>query len=311
MPNWNQVLGELQDFHRHGLNAHDILRRKYLAALFQRTNRNVIAYYTAFLSKPPHIDHSIVDEDKNGFMAAIHGLNRNLGLDLILHTPGGGMAATESLVDYLRRMFGTDIRAIVPQIAMSAGTMIACSCKSIVMGKQSNLGPIDPQFGAVPAAGVLEEFRRAHQEIKDDPSKLAVWRPILEKYTPTFLHRCEHAVARAQTFVQAKLDDNMLCDIKQKRARVAKAKSIVDKLSDFESNRGHDRHIQIDECIAIGLKVEKLEDDPQLQDAVLTVHHCYMHTMQNTPANKLIENHAGAAMVKRQQMVQQIIATPS
>ena len=45
------------------------------------------------------------------------------GLDLILHTPGGDMAATESLVDYLRAMFGTDICAFVPQLAMSAGTI--------------------------------------------------------------------------------------------------------------------------------------------------------------------------------------------
>jgi ClpP class serine protease len=39
------------------------------------------------------------------------------------------MAATESIVDYLRKMFGTNIRAIILQIAMSSGTMIACSCK--------------------------------------------------------------------------------------------------------------------------------------------------------------------------------------
>jgi hypothetical protein len=36
------------------------------------------------------------------------------------------------------------------------------------MGKPSNLGPIDPQIGAIPAHGVLEEFRRAVEEIKAD-----------------------------------------------------------------------------------------------------------------------------------------------
>ena len=39
-------------------------------------------------------------------------------------------------MDYLRAMWSTDIRAVIPQLAMSAGTMIACSCKEIVMGKQ-------------------------------------------------------------------------------------------------------------------------------------------------------------------------------
>ena len=69
------------------------------------------------------------DNDKNGFMATIHQLDRSCGLDLLLHTPGGEAAAAESLVHYLRQMFGNDIPAIIPQLAMSAGTMIALSCK--------------------------------------------------------------------------------------------------------------------------------------------------------------------------------------
>ena len=78
-------------------------------------------------------------------MLCIHKLDRSKGLDLILHTPGGSGAATESLVNYLHQMFGNDIRAFVPQLAMSAGTILACSCKEIYMGKHSNLGLVDPQ----------------------------------------------------------------------------------------------------------------------------------------------------------------------
>ena len=54
-----------------------------------------------------------------------------------------------------------DIRVIVPHMAMSAGTMIACSSREIIMGKESSLGPIDPQYHNVPAQGVLKEFERA------------------------------------------------------------------------------------------------------------------------------------------------------
>jgi hypothetical protein len=39
----------------------------------------------------------------------IHQLDRFQGLDIILHTPGGDSAATESLVDYLRRVFPSDL----------------------------------------------------------------------------------------------------------------------------------------------------------------------------------------------------------
>lgn len=157
MPSWNEVLTELQSCNR--VDALDYVRRKYLDQLHKNTGRNIIAYYSGWLQKPRIGNADICDDDKNGLMATIHKLDRSKGLDLILHTPGGDIAATESLVDYLRKMFGKDIRAIIPQIAMSAGTMIACSCREIIMGKQSNLGPIDPQFNGIPAHGVLEEFK--------------------------------------------------------------------------------------------------------------------------------------------------------
>ena len=169
MPNWNQVLSEIEESKKSGHFSIDIIRRKYLRELFNKTGRNVIAYYSGWLQKPDVRGVLINDDDKNALMAAIHGLERKSGLDLILHTPGGEVAATESLVDYLRTMFGANIRVIVPQIAMSAGTMIACACKEIVMGKPSNLGPIDPQFNGIPAHGVIEEFKRAKEEIKADP----------------------------------------------------------------------------------------------------------------------------------------------
>ena len=71
---------------------------------------------------------SINDNDKNGLMATVNGLGTSDGLDLILHTPGGDVGATESLIHYLRQKFGTNIRAIIPQLAMSGGTMMACAC---------------------------------------------------------------------------------------------------------------------------------------------------------------------------------------
>ena len=47
----------------------------------------------------------------------INKLDKNLGLDLILHTPGGDIASTESLVNYSRKMFGINIIAVVHSVA--------------------------------------------------------------------------------------------------------------------------------------------------------------------------------------------------
>jgi ClpP class serine protease len=145
-----------------------------LLRLNEHTKRNIIAYYSGWLSKPQIIGLEINDEDKNGFMMAVHKLDCKAGLDLILHTPGGDIASTQTIVNYLREMFENNIRAVVPQIAMSAGTIIACSCKQILMGKQSNLGPIDPHVRGVPAYGVIREFKQAVKEVKKDPASMAI-----------------------------------------------------------------------------------------------------------------------------------------
>lgn len=97
------------------------LVKKYVQKYGERTNRNVIGYYSGWLSSSQNLAFGIDDLVKNGFMAMCANLNFDKGLDLILHTPGGSIGATESIIDYLRDVFDGDVRAIVPQIAMSGG----------------------------------------------------------------------------------------------------------------------------------------------------------------------------------------------
>lgn len=313
MPNWNDILKEIVDYQKKNAKdpnlarqAVDVVRRKYLAQLNQHTTRNVIAYYSGFLSKPEVSGLGINDEDKNGFMMAIHKMDRSKGLDLILHSPGGNIAATQSIVNYLHKMFDNNIRAIIPQIAMSAGTMIACSCNSILMSKHSNIGPIDPQLREVPCYGVIQEFRRAYREIKKDTTKTLLWQPIIGQYRPTFLSQCENAIKGSNAFVREQLAEVMF---NGESDAVQKARKIVKRLTDYRGNKTHERHIHYEECVDMELNVKCIEDDDTLQDLVLSVHHCYMHSLMNTGAYKMIENHFGTAFVKqiRPQIVQQRI----
>lgn len=78
-----------------------------------------------------------------------------------------------------------------------------------------------------------------------------------------------------------------------------KAATVVEKLSDYGQNRTHERHIHFDECVEFGLNVRLIEEEQPLQDLVLTVQHCFMHSLQNTGSIKMIENHLGAAFVKQ------------
>ncbi len=290
MPNWAEVLKEIQTSEG-GL---DRVRRKYLQKLHKKTGRNIITYYSGWLQKPNHAGCSISDLDKNGLMNAVHGLKRDRGLDLFLHTPGGDFAATESMVHYLLQMFGSDIRCFIPQLAMSGGTMMACACKEIFMGKESNIGPIDPQFGGIPAHGVIAEFQEAIEAIKRDPASIPIWQVIIGKYHPTFVGECRNAIELASGIVRKWLETGMF---EGDATAARKAATIVAKLNNHADTKMHARHIHAEEAKSFGLRISMLEEDNQLQDLVLTIHHAYMHTFASAPAVKIVENHLGHAVI--------------
>lgn len=298
MPSWGEVLDELHSAE----NPLDIMRRKYLKVMNKYTGRNIIAYYSAFIQKPGIEGTGIDDNDKNAFMQAVCGLDRTKGLDLILHTPGGGIAATESIVFYLKKLFGNDIRTFVPQMAMSAGTMIALSTKEIIMGKQSNLGPIDPQFGGMSCAGIIEEFEQAIEDVTNNPQAANVWGPIIGKYHPTFIGDCKKAIDWADSIVKNWLTENMFSEYPNSKN---KANKVLRTLSSHNKTFSHSRHIHIDELKELGLTITELEglddrpidDCKDLQDCVLTLHHSYMQTLSSSNAIKIVENHNGEAMI--------------
>ena len=292
MPNWKEVLEEVAKVNMQGNQALDVVRRKYLKKIFQYTKRNVIAYYSGWLQRPNSPDVIVNDKDISGFMLNIHKMDRKKGLDLILHTPGGSLVAAEALVTYLKSMFGKDIRAIVPQLSMSAGTMIAFSCKEIVLGKHSSLGPIDPQMGNIPCQAVIAEFERARREIISNPKNAALWQFIISKYHPTFLSSCKHAIDMSVQLVEDWLNGNMFENEKDKTQKV------IDHFSSHDNSKTHARHISLATCKEMGLKIIELESDDKLQDLILTTHHAFMHTFSNSGALKIIENQNGVAYIE-------------
>ena len=295
MPSWDQIQSEINQ----AGSTYDVVRRQYVRQLHELTGRNVIVYYSGWLEKA-HLAQQglpgfeVNDNDKNGFMSTIHQMDRSKGLDLILHTPGGDIAATESIVQYLRSMFGSDIRAIVPQLAMSAGTMIALATKQVVMGKHSSLGPIDPQIAGMAAHGIVEEFERARADIAQDPSTIPLWQPIIAKYSPSLVGECEKAIKWADSMVERWLEIGMFDGDPDAKA---KARKILDELASHALTLSHARHIDFGRAADLGINILKMEDDGELQNAVLSVHHACSQTIASTPAFKIIENHASVSFI--------------
>ncbi len=303
MPTWGEILTELNKSSTPaGTPDYDRVRRQYLQRLHDLTGRAVILYATAWLeSRPiPPAELQVGLPDIQGLMEAVSNL-RERDLDLILHSPGGSAEAAESLVEYVRKRFD-HIRVFVPVAAMSAATMMALSADELVMGQHSQLGPIDPQFiistpeGArsAPAKAILNQFELAKRECKK-PENLAAWMPILRTYAPGLLTQCEDSQRLASGMVAGWLERYMFSGEEDAKN---KSKTVADWFADYESFHSHGRRVGRDQARDIGVKVMDLEDDAQLQDAVLSVHHATMHTFVGTPAQKIIENYHGRAWVR-------------
>ncbi|MBS7313594.1 MAG: hypothetical protein KIG54_02290 [Bacteroidales bacterium] len=288
MPSWSEIISDVNSYPNVAEKLNE-KREEYLNQICSITGRNVIAYYSGWLKAPdaPHV--SIDEQDKNAFMTTVYKLDKVKGLDLILHTPGGDIAATESIVTYLKSIFKGDIRAFIPQISMSAGTMIAMSCKEIIMGNQSSLGPIDPQIGGIACQAVIDEFNRAVDEVSKNPAALGLWQTIISKYHPTFLTDCENAVKWAD-----KLAKKWLKEVK-KGINYNKIKKVF---LNHSNSYSHSRHLSKQDCKNAGLNVTDLEANQELQDAVLSLHHCYMILLDKFPISKIVENNIGGRYIQ-------------
>lgn len=298
MPTWSTILNEADRVAagspQAATNFLVRLKTDYLKKLSEKTGRNVILYFSSFLGRQPSNETLINDLDINAFMENVHGLDKKKGLDLILHTPGGDLSATEQIIKYLKLSFDGDIRAIIPQMAMSAGSMIAVSCKSVIMGKQSSLGPFDPQLNGIPCQSALREFNKAIDDVSKNPASLGLWQAILTKLNPTFLTLCEQADELSE-----ELTEKILSDKEIDKGVKTKIKKVFAK---NEDSKTHSRHIDRDKCKEAGLDVIDLEQDDELQDIVLTIHHCCMILAEKTSVNKIVENNIGGCYIRHSQI---------
>jgi hypothetical protein len=305
MPTWGEILSECnQYFQQHKKPPFDTIRRRYIALLSQKTKRNTILYATNWTGgrNIPASFISIMPDDIQGFGEVVSGLEGE-SLDLIIHSPGGSAEAAERIVTYLRDIF-TDIRVFVPHAAMSAATMLACSANEIVMGKESSLGPIDPQLimqnaggmQVVPAMAVIEQFEWIRKEISEKPHELPLFVPLITQFGPALLKQCEHSINLAKELVSEWLIKYMF---QSENGANQKAINVAHELSDHTRFKSHGRFINREQAKQFGLKVTDLEVDDDIRDLVMSIYHATTHTFSGTSAVKIIENQLGKAFVKK------------
>jgi ClpP class serine protease len=89
--------------------------------------------------------------------------SRRESLLVILETDGGSIETAEGIADAIfRQHYAKEVSFLIPNFAMSAGTVLVMSGDTIYMDYYSILGPIDPQVlrdgRFVPALGYLDKY---------------------------------------------------------------------------------------------------------------------------------------------------------
>jgi ATP-dependent protease ClpP protease subunit len=161
----------------------------------------------------------MVDRDDTvPFVDLLHNIPANHDLDLLLHTGGGDIDAAEKLISMLRNRVGTaKLRAIVPDYAKSAGTLMVLGADSVVMSDTSELGPIDPQIVLADGNGnrirhSVQSYLDAYDEyaatLKKEPSNVEA-QIMLGKLDPATVKLFRAVQTRARQFAEDQLRRGM------------------------------------------------------------------------------------------------------
>lgn len=147
----------------------------------------------SFLGIP--ISRYINVEDSEHILRAIRLTPVDMPIDLILHTPGGLVLASEQIARALQQ-HQAKVTVFVPHYAMSGGTMISLAADEIILDPNAVLGPVDPQLGQYPAASILKVLKQKNIDRIDDNTLILA-------------DMAEKAVRQVQDFVTSLLLDKM------------------------------------------------------------------------------------------------------
>lgn len=203
-------------------------------------------------------------------------------LFIILNTPGGSVETVERFVNMNRHFYKT-VNFIVPDEAMSAGTVFCLSGDKIYMDYSSSLGPIDPQVYNfqqkiyVPALGYLDTVKEFIKKSQKGTLTEAEFL-LLREQDLAFLKACEQ-----QNNLTVKLIKEWLVKYKFKdwkkhsnnnepvteEEKAARAEEIAKKLGDNKLWCSHGRCININTLTNIlKLKIDDYSNDDTLKSLI-------------------------------------------
>lgn len=235
-----------------GHNANSAIEERlddHVKALEKHLSADVLAFVGPIVNGVDDIIRDAVESRKS----------RRASLALVLETNGGFIEVTQRIADTLRRHYKR-VDFIIPNHAMSAGTVLVMSGDAIHMDYYAVLGPIDPQVqraggGFIPARGYLIQYERLMKKAKAGTLNTAEMSFLIQKFDLAELYRYEQAQELSVTLLKEWLTKYKFRNWKKTRTRgqkvsaalrTARAAEVAICLNDTDRWHSHGRGISMD-----------------------------------------------------------------
>jgi len=200
-------------------------------------------------------------------------------LAVILDTPGGIVEVVERMVDTIRHYYN-EVYFIIPNRAMSAGTIFVMSGDKIFMDYFSCLGPIDPQIEKdgklIPALSYIKKFEELNQKAAQGQLTSAEY-ALIDKLDLAELHHFEQASKLSTDLLVNWLTKYKFKDWEKSNStgkdisdeyKRQRAQEIADNLNDNEKWHSHGRALNMETLRNLKLKIDDYTEKEKLKNAV-------------------------------------------
>lgn len=221
-------------------------------------------------------------------------------LVVLLTTDGGLVEVVERIVQIFRHKY-QEVVFIIPDRAMSAGTVLAMSGDAIYMDYYSLLGPIDPQVSKngtlVPALSYLTQLERILAKFNANNGTTADLR-LLDKFDMAELHKFEEARELSKTLLENwlakyKFKDWNFNEISRRTVtdemKATRAREIATDLSNHEKWHSHARGISMEVLRnELNLRIDDFGADPTLADKIRSYHNLLVDFIQKENFSRFV-----------------------
>ncbi len=236
------------------------LRQLLIRDIEEVTGRQLIVYFTNCDT------NAQIDQGDDVYFAELLRSIGNQPIDLLLETNGGGTDPTEKICSILTHA-SKDLRVIVPRRAKSNGTVIALCGSTILMGMESELGPIDPSINNIPVEFILNAPAGS--------------------YTPLDMQ-----IAKSFHDQTRKLAINLLSNGMMSSLKVADIKIVINKLATRNHYHSHGSVIDATEAKDLGLNITIFDPKDLLWQKIWLLRTMYHYDCVQSKYSKLFESHS-------------------